>query len=178
MNSPLNWLLLLPSLPLPAPGLFRDPSGDFAVLVLPTDPVQGCAFHRHRCLHPGHGLHGGSWCACGKASGSRWVFRCSAGWPLWVRPRCSWWSGSKGSRSSSLKVSWVKERGRTQLLCQLRNSQCFKLEGCNQLASDGAKELLHSQGTRALLTLLKPALILPRLSFQAPGWIFEIQRPN
>lgn len=63
-------LLFFSSLPI-APGLFCDPGGDFTLLVLPADPVQGCAFHRHRGLHPGDGLHGGSGRACGKASGSR-----------------------------------------------------------------------------------------------------------
>ena len=75
-SFPLNSLLLLPSFPpsLPvAPGLFCDPGCDFALLVLPADPVQGCAFPRHHRLHPGNGMHGGRRCACGKASGSRWV---------------------------------------------------------------------------------------------------------
>lgn len=53
-------LLLFPLMRPIAPGLFCDPGGDFALLVLPADPVQGCAFHRHRGLHPGDGLHGGS----------------------------------------------------------------------------------------------------------------------
>lgn len=79
------WFLLL--LPI-APGLLCDPSGDFALLVLPADPVQGRAFHWHRGLHPGHGLHGGSRCACGKAPGSRWVLEWSpshgALWVTWV----------------------------------------------------------------------------------------------
>lgn len=56
----LNLLLLFPLMLPIAPGLFRDPGGDFALLVLPADPVQGCAFHRHCGLHPGDGLHGGS----------------------------------------------------------------------------------------------------------------------
>lgn len=56
LNLSLLFLLTFPT----APGLFCDPGGDFAVLVLPADPVQSCAFYRHRGLHPGDGLHGGS----------------------------------------------------------------------------------------------------------------------
>ena len=70
-RSPLKSRLLFPSLPAVAPGLLCDPGGDLALLVLPADPGQGCAFHRHRCLHPGDGLHGGRGRAGGQAPGSR-----------------------------------------------------------------------------------------------------------
>uniref|UniRef100_A0A4X1VN63 Solute carrier family 35 member F1 n=1 Tax=Sus scrofa TaxID=9823 RepID=A0A4X1VN63_PIG len=54
----------------PAPGLFCDPGGDFAVLVLPADPVQGCAFHRHRRLHPGMGCMAGADVLVGRHQGA------------------------------------------------------------------------------------------------------------